>query len=341
MYLEYKGNSYRSGENIIFKIRDIAISGKLYIENDHNYYICHNNIEFSGSLSSDMQGFEYSWIFHNYDGVLSDEVDILTSFTSTKKDFYISDDFEIFLRMLNKGDIVELLGISDILPLYNKISISDIKGLVLLESTETNKKVEIKIGRLLSTISNHVNILDNKSIEDIHNSYIMFQNNETLDIIKDIKGDEIVKYYDTQEYIDIRGSRLLSSCMNNRFSYLDIYRTNKAISLIAIKRLGKIVGRCLVWNLEDGRKLMDKRYTAFDWVDSIFTKIMVDDGYINFDTSEDIEIKLDNSIFDEYPYVDTFRFLCKDTKRLFNYYDNKEYKYILERTDGVLNSRKL
>jgi hypothetical protein len=127
--------------------------------------------------------------------------------------------------------------------------------------------------------------------------------------------------------------------MNNKDNFLEIYTENSAVSLIAVEQLGKVVGRCLIWELSDGRKLMDRRYTSFDWVDYMFDRIREEEGYINFDSQELFEIKLEKSEFEKYPYVDTFRFLCKETNTLFNNYRNNDYKYIMDRTDGSIINR--
>lgn len=339
MYLEHNGQKYNSGDNIIFKIRKIALKGKLYInERDDRYYLCHNDDNFSGSTSPNLLGFQFSWVFNNYSGFLSDEVEIISKYDKDKDNFKISNDLFMFFKIY-KSEILLLLESTNILSNYNRVDTSSTLGMILLEDTNTGRKVEMKIGRLLNTICKLINIkIKQSDIESIHNSYLMLQNGNHVEVIRDIIGDDILTYYDTSNYfIDGTSTRLSTSCMNDKFSFLDIYRENSAVNLIAIKHYDKVVGRCLTWTLSDGRKLMDKRYTAFDWVDYIFDKIRIDEGYMNFDTEENIEVDLDKVIFDVYPYVDTFRYLCKKTNKLLNHRSNFRYNYILDRTGGGFN----
>ncbi len=343
MILEHNSIKYESGQDIIFKINGITLTGKLYIHHANEYYACHNNSAFNGTQSPELLGFNHSWVFHKQsDGRLSDDVEIISPILGNKENFKIDDKLKGFLTMIGKSEISNLLNCGDFLPQYNEFEASGIKGMVKIKNSESGRFVEMKIGRLLNTISKTFDFykLTDKDVESIHNSYVMFQQDDYLNTIRDVKGKDILKYYTKSNYFfENTGGRLYNSCMNDRHDFLEIYVNNKAVSLIAIEQLGKVVGRCLIWELTDGRKMMDRRYTSFDWVDCIFEKIREDEDYINFDTREFLEIKLETSEFEKYPYVDTFRFLCKETNTLFNNYKSDKYKYIMDRTGGDIGTR--
>lgn len=129
--------------------------------------------------------------------------------------------------------------------------------------------------------------------------------------------------------------------MNNKESFLNIYVENpESVSMIVIKTFDRIVGRCLLWNTTCGQKLMDKRYTYADWVNSKFDEIRESNNYLNFDDQSKLTVKVNKGTrtnINEYPYIDTFRMFNTEDDTLSNLIsgnDNRQDFIVLSRTDG-------
>jgi hypothetical protein len=330
----YKDIEYKSGDAIIFKINGVVIRGKLYVkkhqksENYVNAYVCHNNEIFDGECASDKFGYDYSWSFlfdlNDTDPFSGSDVIILChDIESNKKEnFQVSDEFENFLSTKELELISLLLERECIFKQYNKFEISEKTGYIKLTDTDKNRFVDIKFGRFLTTLFTtfkdlyKFEIYTNRDIENFYNSFVSFQSDSCIELVE-LKGDEIIEAYKSENYL-YKKSSLGGSCMTDNTDYLKLYTSNPDIvSLLAIKTYGKIVGRCLIWNTNQGR-IMDKRYTCFDWVNSKFETIIEKSNYICCSTLEDypngqnkIDIKLEN--FEElkdikYPYLDTFKY---------------------------------
>jgi len=330
----YKNIEYKSGDSLIFKINGTIVRGKLNVQERTetetwiNAYVCHNNKSFDGSYLDDKFDYNYSWSFsfdlNDEDPFSGNDVIILCHDieSNEKEDFEVSDEFENFLVTKELEVVSVLLERDCVFKQYNKFEISEKKGYVRLIDTDKNRFVDIKFGRFLNTLFTTFKEAfkldlnyNNRDIENFYNSFVSFQNDSCIEIIE-LKGDEIIEAYKSENYL-YKKSTLGGSCMTNSIEYLKLYTSNPDIvSLLAIKVYDKIVGRCLIWNTDQG-KLMDKRYTCFDWVNSKFEKILEENKYICWSTLEDypkcrkIDIKLENfkELIDiEYPYLDTFRY---------------------------------
>jgi len=330
----YKDIEYKSGDAIIFKIDGVVVRGKLYTEkrpkseNWVNAHVCHNNERFDGDCASDKFGYDYSWSFsfdlNDTDPFSGSDVIILCHDieSNEKENFQVSDEFENFLSTKELELVSVLLERECVFKQYNKFEISEKTGYIKLTDTDKNRFVDIKFGRFLTTLFTTVKGLykveinyTNRDIENFYNSFVSFQSDSCIELVE-LKGDEIIEAYKSENYL-YQKSSLGGSCMTDNTDYLKLYTSNPDIvSLLAIKTYGKIVGRCLIWNTNQGR-IMDKRYTCFDWVNSKFETIIEESDYICCSTLEDypkckkIDIKLENfeELKDiEYPYLDTFKY---------------------------------
>ena len=347
--LNYRNNSYNSGDSIIATINDDIIFGKLYIRDDGICYLCHNSMDYRGDVSQNLQGYEYSWRFNSIDtNYLTDGVDIISYCTNIikKVDYTIDNKLQDFLKSQNLGHPTILLELEDIFSGYNFIEISNTKGMIKLNNTVTKRFVEMKIGRFVNSllkqvkeIHNYNSSFNNREIENISNNFISFQNDDYIKI-ETLSGQAILEGYRTDNHID-RKSTLGGSCMNNKESFLNLYVENpESVSMIVIKTFGRIVGRCLLWNTTCGQKLMDKRYTYADWVNSKFDEIRESNNYLNFDEQTKLTVKVNKGTrtnTDEYPYIDTFRMFNTEDDTLSNLIsgnDNRQDFIVLSKTDG-------
>lgn len=333
MSFKYNGKEYKSEDSVIFKINDIIVRGKLYINSNNdgyiNAFVCHNNKSFDGSNLADRLGYKYSWSFYIstkdkdiFDGsdvrILCPDIDV-----EDKENCKISKKLKLYLETQNLESVTCFFERGSIFKQYNKIEISDKTGYVKLTNTIKNRFVDIKFGRFLTSLFKEVKTtydIDlgfvNKDIEKFYNRFVAYQSNTYTEILE-LKGDDILEGYKSENYL-LDKSTLGGSCMSDKLDHIKLYTLNpNIVSLLVIKTFGKIAGRCFIWNTSKG-KLMDKRYTCFDWVNSKFETILKDNNYIcqstleSYPACEKIDIQLDNTDVDKYPYLDTFKYLNKE-----------------------------
>jgi hypothetical protein len=208
----------------------------------------------------------------------------------------------------------------------------DYKSLYIIE---TEFDIEMK----LFEINDHdIEIFTNEIL-----SLIKTSKSDESSKIEIVEGDEIVNWYDGENYQSKLG-KLGNSCMSPEEcrGYFKIYtkNPNKVKLLILKNKNNKLIGRALLWKLDDNTLFMDRVYTAFDSDDNIFINYAIENGYTYRGTSMPIvyykngekiptpkmECTLDRYIFTEYPYVDTLKYLK----------DNVLYNYVV-RPSQLLN----
>jgi hypothetical protein len=205
-----------------------------------------------------------------------------------------------------------------------------------------------------------------KEIEDFTNYIKTFSGDLSNLEFRLVSGNEIKKWYLGDNYISYSGN-LGGSCMRQEYknNFLNLYSLNVdnvQLLILIDKSDNRIYGRSLIWNLEDGSKFMDTIYTVdetryqklfLDWAKS--SNFLVKEhqrcGYpYRFkDLSTDeifhkhMVIKLKYWEFDNYPYMDTFKFLNLDNGVISNvpdqvlpepYDETVEGDICLEKTDG-------
>lgn len=215
---------------------------------------------------------------------------------------------------------------------------------------------DLKVGRAIKYIAKDlydININD-KQIEDFVNVYKSI-GNEGEPNFQIYVGDDIKNGYNTDNYYSSLGS-LGSSCMNNSFSFLNIYRRNeKKVRLLVLLDNGSICGRALLWKLDkspcDAEYFMDRVYTNRDYEVNKFIEYAIKNGFMykqrmtcgDEDAAKffykglsiigEIRVKLDGKQ-KEYPYMDTLFCLNKKKDELSNIPSWKSYR--LWDTDGDL-----
>jgi hypothetical protein len=143
--------------------------------------------------------------------------------------------------------------------------------------------------------------------------------------IEEIKGEDIRKWYDSDNYKSSKIGQLGTSCMSYKEcqEYFDIYTENpEVVSLLILKLDEKLIGRALLWRLEEGGRFMDRVYCSTEYDERIFTKYAIENGYyyrsntnnnkiIYYKNGESIgnpafSVSVANCDFELYPYIDTF-----------------------------------
>lgn len=212
------------------------------------------------------------------------------------------------------------------------------------------QRTSYKIGKFAKAVLDTLNIQHTqKEIEDFVNLYKSAYDifNSAFAKFDIVNGMDIAKWYNSENYENQKG-QLGSSCMKNkRAQTFDIYTKNPEVCQLVILysddgkivdekyKSDKIKGRALLWKLEDGTLFLDRIYTNNDSDVELFKQFAQKQGFFYKkyqDSSEDFEIinaqdwrrgpfkcQLKKSIFDEYPYVDSLKFLSTDENIISNY----------------------
>lgn len=219
--------------------------------------------------------------------------------------------------------------------------------LEVIEDVDVSKASDIKIGRLATKILSSLGIeYAEKDIEEFVNMYTSASNigKNIFNSFKVVKGEDLRACYLVNNYYDsekAKYSQLWKSCMSYDYcqSYLDIYVENpdKISLLVFMNEDSKVMGRALLWNLDQHGLFMDRVYAVSDTYIHTFEKWGVENGYDLYRTCKDeLIVTLKSKHYDEYPYMDTFKYYDVDNGVLSNDGDNlKTSDYIcLAETDG-------
>lgn len=168
-----------------------------------------------------------------------------------------------------------------------------------------------------------------------------------------VKGERIRDFYYYESYANDGGS-LGASCMryDNCQKYMDVYVDNSDVvsMLVMLNEYDCLIGRALLWDC-DGYKIMDRIYTTNDEKYAFYFKEWATkNNYLfksnqnwfdtmNFERIGDkrqelkIDIKLSNSDYRYYPYMDTFKFYDPNKGTFSNYQPSSNF-YTVCAPDG-------
>lgn len=204
-------------------------------------------------------------------------------------------------------------------------------------------------------------VFSDSEIETFVNEFVacskMFDFDKSGLTFKVVKGDDIAKYYLDKNYYGYSESAdkfekgvLWNSCM--RYArcqrYFGIYTDNKQVSLLVLVTSDdKVVGRALLWQLtedNDNKIYMDRAYTIHDSDIKLFNNYAIKEGYVyytnggpkldNDDYDNQLFVKLNNTSFDLYPYMDTLCYLDGGGDLLSSSSEDFSYDYELNDTWG-------
>ena len=234
----------------------------------------------------------------------------------------------------------------------------------------------IKIGKLIRKLFPDIfldNGLPGKDIESFVNLYkTIFNENDVSKLFGVVKGKDIIHWYRLENYGNDKYNSILgNSCMSvDCDDFINFYTINqKKVSMLILyedDNKEKIVGRSLLWNVdeingkEDKRIFMDRIYTIHEYQINYFIKYAKKHNYLYKETQaadekyivdSKISNKKDNEIVPDilslyvhninlsryYPYLDTLKYLDQDRKILTNNDnddDGNHLLYLLD-TDGA------
>jgi len=168
-----------------------------------------------------------------------------------------------------------------------------------------------------------------------------------------VKGERIRDFYYYESYASDNGS-LGTSCMryDSCQKYMNVYVDNTDVvsMLVMLNDYGSLIGRALLWDC-DGYKIMDRIYTTNDEAYAFYFKEWATKNNYLFKSNQNwfdtmkfekigdkkqelkIDIKLSNSDYRYYPYMDTFKFY-NPNKGTFSNYQPKDDFYTVCSPDG-------
>lgn len=214
-----------------------------------------------------------------------------------------------------------------------------------------------KIGRFIRQIldSNGIKFAD-REIETFVNNYkSAWDKKYKKDSIFLVSGEEIRKRYHHRGYAN-GGGTLNNSCMKHTECqpYLDMYVQNPEVCqlLVYIDEEGKLLGRALVWKLDDDpankscQYYLDRIYTRFDhdhekitqWFKSYFNCGEDYKSYIK-GSCEGVRVSVKTWKYDYYPYMDSFGFLDIETLKLIpdRLADRSRPQVYMRHTNGTMS----
>jgi len=223
----------------------------------------------------------------------------------------------------------------------------------------------LRIGRFINKV--FPGKYNDKQIEEFVNAFKASL--ESGDKFEIVEGDEIAKWYNYQNYLEVKGS-LGNSCMKQKSNEVfKIYTKNPEVCRMLILRDGdKITGRALIWKLTSIKRsrkdvegveyFLDRQYTIEDSDVVRFRNYAKEQGWaykahnnhhsletivfngeeFNADMTVQVkEVSKGNYDYGRYPYVDTFRRYDPQTGILYNDEESSsdyEGNYLLQSTDG-------
>lgn len=228
-------------------------------------------------------------------------------------------------------------------------------------------KNKIKIGKIVRNFLTKYNVkFVDKDIEDFVNQYKSYIKvlNDVFMKFTIVSGKDIAFWYKYTNYGGNSSSVLRSSCMSNMpTETFDIYTKNKNVSMVILfddngdikddKYISnKILGRALLWKMQDGETFMDRVYYVNDSDQDLFAKWAdmnnfwhkkYNEASEEFDIlrkgeskNAEIVVELENK-GDEYPYVDSLCFFY-ETRNGYVVSNMRDYDgdpdYVLRDTGG-------
>ena len=194
----------------------------------------------------------------------------------------------------------------------------------------TTSRQEIRTGRAMRTLLNAKSLTFNDAeIEIFVNEFrgILSVMNDVFSRFEIVDGEKLFYWYKRENYEFQRMGNLGTSCQAvGRRDWLQIYIDNPdAVKLLILKSFDnpdKILGRSLLWNLEDEKKLMDYIYVSKDSDKNVFKEYAKAKGFIIRDEIHNetwvsyLKPKPDG--YESYPSIDTMRYWDRNSGKLSN-----------------------
>lgn len=179
----------------------------------------------------------------------------------------------------------------------------------------SNRSGEVRIGRFINKFLSALDYsFTQKEIEEFVNKYqtvVEFKKN-AFNNFKVVDGEDIRYWYNIDNYANDKG-QLGSSCMRGKEceKFFDIYCENTDVCklLIFTDNDNRLIGRSLLWKLDDGRFFMDRIYTNKDNYSLLFETWAKKNKYITQkELNFAIKVLAKVGEYKFYPYLDTLQY---------------------------------
>lgn len=176
----------------------------------------------------------------------------------------------------------------------------------------TKSRQEIRIGRVVRLLLTAYNFNTNDAaIETFVNEFraVLSIMNDVFSRFEIVEGDDLGFWYNRRNYEFPHQGTLGSSCQAvGNLNWLEIYIKNpQTVKLLMLKSENnddKIIGRALLWTLDDGRQVMDTIYTSKDSDRNVFIEYGNAKGYLQMNYTDTFVAHINPGTFDQYPSVD-------------------------------------
>ena len=217
----------------------------------------------------------------------------------------------------------------------------------------TKSRNQIKIGRFVNQL--FPNEFSTKEVEDFVNLVKSKQN--VKDEFQLVSGEDIRYWYNEAVYYTNCGD-LGGSCMREdvRQPYFDIYTKNPKCKMLILKKDNLLVGRSIIWKVDyksneiNFEYAMDRVYTnkpsdilkfheyakENNWARKYKNTYSDELQFVINDNKYDAKVnfQLEINEYEQYPYVDTFKYYNPLTGIIQNYTPDERGFYELKSTSG-------
>lgn len=326
---------FYAGQPVTCTIEGEYVEGHLHIE-DGKFWMCHDDRSHDGDESPDRYGHRYSWVFRWLNGRFTDGIRNLVPVVEkiALKKFEIADELNSdLIRFLSKRTITQLFHTA-VKPfeIYSSAKHSEKVGYIVLrgsslrpDGSACQKKLEIKFSRFCKRVSDAYKevtgdaIFENDhQIETAYNNFVALKEGSFYKL-QILSGDDITFGYKRDNYANFINGTLHKSCMTDKLNYLSIYTQNpNQVQLAVLTSPNGVEARCLIWTTSDGHKFFDRIYFTQDWCEKILFEKLENLQYLCIDKhlENPLDVILDKVEFEDYPYVDSFRYRMVGSKRL-------------------------
>ena len=204
--------------------------------------------------------------------------------------------------------------------LFNYVEIKEVFTTELENTDFYNPKLRYhsSIGKLLKKVIPEIDSLYGQ--KEMANFITLFKSESYKElgtnhefIFEEATGDRVLWGYHQTNYYE-NSNTLGSSCMRYGYcqEYLHIYSENPdKISLGMLLKENKVAARALIWRVGDD-VWFDRIYAIDHDTELILKNHLEELGMSNcYDEDYDLFVNLENTYFNYYPYMDTFRYLVK------------------------------
>jgi hypothetical protein len=223
---------------------------------------------------------------------------------------------------------------------------------------------EVNVGRFVRAFLKNLGLeYKDTEIEDFVDKYkkVLELQKNVFQRFKEVKGDEIKKWYLEDNYEKVAGP-LGGSCMRHKEcqGYFDIYTENtdkvSMIILMSEEDPTKICGRAILWLDDKRRRFMDRIYTIRNSDILLFKEYCYKNEYYHkseqsydedcnlvyngdevYGEESLVRVSLKKEYYDHYPYMDTMKYYSPDlgiiSNREFPWSEHITY-YTLTQTNG-------